>query len=426
MREQIFQHFLKSRSISTDSRNILTGSVFFALKGEKFNGNLFAKQALEKGASMAVVDEKVDGNDPQIILVENVLSTLQELALDYRRTFQIPFLAITGSNGKTTSKELVRDVIAKSYKVHATKGNLNNHIGIPLTILSIPKDCEFAIIEMGANHQKEIASYCLFTEPNFGLITNMGKAHLEGFGGEDGVVKGKKELFDYLMSHHGKAFVNIDLPKLKEAAAKNETITYGFDLPNFKLKLLSESPVVSYEFIRHNKTTKTTTNLVGAYNLYNIASAIAVGQYFDVAEMDIHEAISNYKPENNRSQLLNTVNNSVIMDSYNANPSSMGHALLSLSNQQAGIPFFILGDMRELGDVSLVEHKKTLELAQELKLDGLVIGPHFSAVASDFNYKSFIDLDTAKIHLQRNPIKGKMILLKGSRGMHLEDLVSSL
>lgn len=404
----------------------MTGSIFFALKGDKFNGNQFARQALERGAIIAVVDEDTEIKDSRVIRVENVLLSLQQLALDYRRTFQIPFLAITGSNGKTTTKELVHDVLEKRYKVHATKGNLNNHIGIPLTILSTPQDCEFAIIEMGANHQKEIESYCLFTEPNFGLITNMGKAHLEGFGGEEGVVKGKKELFDYLASHHGKAFVNIELPKLSEAAVDNEMIAYGFDLPNFKLKLINENPVVSYEFIQNEKVTKTTTNLVGAYNLYNIASAIAVGQYFDVAETDIHIAISNYKPDNNRSQLLNTTNNSVIMDAYNANPSSMGHALLSLSNQLVGVPFFILGDMRELGETSLDEHKKILELANELKLDGIVIGQHFSNVARNFSYRSFIDLDAARTYLKQSPIEGKMILLKGSRGMRLEDLVPLL
>jgi UDP-N-acetylmuramoyl-tripeptide--D-alanyl-D-alanine ligase len=352
--------------------------------------------------------------------------SLQQLALDYRKTFQIPFLAITGSNGKTTTKELVRDVLAKRFKVHATKGNLNNHIGIPLTILSIPHDCEFAVIEMGANHQKEIESYCLFTEPNFGLITNMGKAHLEGFGGEAGVVKGKKELYDYLANHNGIAFVNVELPKLNEAAANNEIVPYGLDLPDFKLKLINENPVVSYEFNQNGKPTKATTNLVGAYNLYNIASAIVIGQYFQIPETDIHEAISVYKPENNRSQLLSTTNNSVILDAYNANPSSMGHALLSLSNQQAGVPFFILGDMRELGETSIDEHKKILELANELKLDGILVGQHFSSVAIDFDYKSFVDLDSARVYIERNPIKGKTILLKGSRGMHLEDLLPQL
>ncbi len=426
MHDKIFNRFLQVKSVSTDTRQIELGTIFFALKGDSFNGNLFALQALEKGASMVVVDEEIPTHDDRIVRVDNVLIALQQLALSYRKKFDIPLLAITGSNGKTTTKELVRDVLAKKYRVHATKGNLNNHIGIPLTLLSIPEDCQFAIIEMGANHQQEIASYCLFTEPNFGLITNMGKAHLEGFGGESGVVKGKKELFDYLALHNGKVFVNIELPKLRESASENEVVPYGFEQPNFELKLLHENPVVSYEFIRNGKPTKATTNLVGAYNLYNIATAIAVGQYFGVQESDIHAAISTYKPDNNRSQLLNTANNSVIMDAYNANPSSMGHALLSLSNQEVGVPFFIMGDMRELGETSVEEHKKILDLANELSLDGIIIGQHFSDASNGFNFQSFPDLSKAVDYLKTNPIKGKTILLKGSRGMHLEDLVPLL
>lgn len=426
MQDKIFKQFLQVKSVSTDTRSIEYGTIFFALKGDTFNGNLFALSALEKGASMAVVDEHISTQDDRIVKVDNALIALQQLALNYRKQFDIPFLAITGSNGKTTTKELVRDVLAKKYRVHATKGNLNNHIGIPLTLLSIPEDCQLAIIEMGANHQQEIASYCLFTEPNFGLITNMGKAHLEGFGGEAGVVKGKKELFDYLVTHNGKAFVNVELPKLKESASENDVIPYGFEQPNFELKLLHENPVVSYKFIHNGKPTKATTNLVGAYNLYNIASAIAVGQYFDVKETDIHAAISTYKPDNNRSQLLNTANNSVIMDAYNANPSSMGHALLSLSNQEAGVPFFIMGDMRELGETSVAEHKKILELANDLNLEGIIVGQHFNEASSGFNFKTFPDLKAAADYLKINPIKGKTILLKGSRGMHLEDLVPLL
>lgn len=426
MQDQIFKQFLQVKSVSTDTRKIESGTIYFALKGDNFNGNLFALQALEKGATMVVVDEDISTNDNRIIKVDNALIALQQLALSYRKQFEIPFLAITGSNGKTTTKELVRDVLAKKYRVHATTGNLNNHIGIPLTLLSIPEDCEFAIIEMGANHQQEIASYCLFTEPTFGLITNMGKAHLEGFGGEAGVVKGKKELFDYLALHKGKAFVNIELPKLRESASENEVVPYGFEQSNFELKLLRENPAVSYEFIHNGKPTKATTNLVGAYNLYNIATAIAVGQYFGVKESDIHAAISTYKPDNNRSQLLNTANNSVIMDAYNANPSSMGYALLSLSNQEAGAPFFIVGDMRELGETSVEEHKKILELAHELSLDGIIIGQHFSEASHGFSFQNFPDLNAAADYLKRNPIKGKTILLKGSRGMHLEDLVPLL
>lgn len=426
MQDIIYRKYQEVQTVTTDTRTITTGAIFFALKGENFNGNLFAQQALEAGASMAVVDQDLGLADERIVKVDNVLKSLQQLALDYRRSFNIPFLAITGSNGKTTTKELVRDVLAKKFRVHATKGNLNNHIGIPLTILSIPSDCEFAIIEMGANHQKEIASYCTFTEPTHGLITNMGKAHLEGFGSEEGVVKGKKELYDYLKSIGGKAFVNVELPKLAQAADGVEMIPYGFEQKDFELKLLRENPVISYEFIQQGKSVKATTHLVGAYNLYNIASAIAVGQFFGVDSASIHEAISSYKPDNNRSQLVNTSRNSVIMDAYNANPTSMGHALLSLSKMKGKHPYFIIGDMRELGDASIDEHKRILELIKDLKLEGIAIGEHFEQAAKGTSQKSFRTLEEAKSFLQEHPITEKTILLKGSRGMHLEELMPQL
>jgi UDP-N-acetylmuramoyl-tripeptide--D-alanyl-D-alanine ligase len=426
MQDKIYKKFLEVKSITTDTRSILPDAIFFALKGENFNGNLFAQKALEAGASMAVVDEDVPVADERIIKVDDVLKALQQLANTYRKTFSIPFLAITGSNGKTTTKELVRDVLAKKYRVHATKGNLNNHIGIPLTLLSIPEDCEIAIIEMGANHQLEIASYCQFTEPTHGLITNMGKAHLEGFGSEEGVVKGKKELYDYLYETGGKAFVNVELPKLAAAATDLEIIPYGFEQPDFELKLLRENPVISYEFIAHQKPVKATTHLVGAYNLYNIASAIAVGQFFGVGDAAIHEAISGYRPDNNRSQLVNTAKNSVIMDAYNANPTSMGHALLSLSKMEGNPPYFIIGDMRELGNASLEEHQRILSLVQDLELDGIAIGAFFEQAAQNTTQKSFRTLDEAKNYLLQHPISHKTILLKGSRGMQLEDLMPQL
>lgn len=426
MDELIFQHFLKIKSVSTDTRNIQPNSIFFALKGDTFNGNLFAKQALEQGASLAVVDEEVDSSDTRIVRVDCALKALQQLALNYRRTFSIPFLAITGSNGKTTTKELIRDVLTKKYKVHATLGNLNNHIGIPLTLLSIPQDCEFAIIEMGANHQKEISSYCLYTEPNYGLITNMGKAHLEGFGGEEGVIKGKRELYDYLALNGGKAFINIELPKLKEAAGTVDTIPYGLDQPGFELKIIRENPVITYELIYKTRITKASTNLVGAYNLFNIASAITVGLYFKVKDPDIHTAISSYKPDNNRSQLTHTNRNTIILDAYNANPTSMGHALLSLASQQASMPYFIIGDMRELGEASHAEHKKILELITDLQLEGIAIGKDFSAVSAGFDIQTFRNLEDASAFLRSETLSKKTILLKGSRGMHMEDLLPLL
>ena len=425
MLDSLYTHFLTAKSVSTDSRSITPGCIFFALKGANFNGNQFAAQALELGASLAIVDEPTQSNDSRIWRVDNVLNTLQQLALKHRMTFNIPFLAVTGSNGKTTTKELVRDVLSKRYRVHATRGNLNNHIGIPLTLLATHLDAEIAIIEMGANHQKEISSYCEYTAPNYGLITNMGKAHLEGFGGEAGVIQGKKELYDYLATHQGKAFVNIELPHLADSSREVEKITYGFHQPDFHLEILHENPVLSYEF-KSTRSTKATTHLVGAYNLYNIASAIAVGRYFQVKDTDIHAAISTYRPDNNRSQLVHTQHNSVIMDAYNANPSSMATALESLSHQQGNQPYIILGDMRELGETSPQEHREILQLATQLSLKGIVIGEQFYHAATDFNFFAFPDINTAKSYLTSHPIQNKTILLKGSRGMHLEDLMPHL
>ncbi|MFM9985088.1 MAG: UDP-N-acetylmuramoyl-tripeptide--D-alanyl-D-alanine ligase, partial [Flavobacteriales bacterium] len=350
MLKRIFDQFLKSHKVSTDTRKIEKDSIFFALKGAQFNGNEFAVKALEAGAALAVVDEPVGADHPLIVQVEDALLALQDLAREYRRTLDIPFLAITGSNGKTTTKELVREVLAKKYRVHATHGNLNNHIGVPLTLLSIPPDCQFAIVEMGANHQREIAGYCQYAEPDFGLITNMGKAHLEGFGGVEGVKKGKKELYDYVQEHRGLLFVNTELENLKETSEGMRRLEYGFQTGDFKLQLITESPVVSYFYKDSESESEVNTHLAGAYNLYNIASAIVVGRYFGVETAAIHHAIGSYLPDNNRSQLTKTQRNTVIMDAYNANPSSMEHALISLSNQEHAAKYFVIGDMRELGE----------------------------------------------------------------------------
>jgi len=419
-REKIFNAFLEKRLVTTDSRNIPSGSLFFALKGENFNGNAFATDALAQGAAYAIVDEVFNegGFDEQLIVVNDALKALQNLAADYRNTFQFPVLAITGSNGKTTTKELVREVIAKKFKVYATEGNLNNHIGVPLTMLRVPADCEFAIIEMGANHQKEIALYCDIVHPDFGLITNIGKAHLEGFGGVEGIIKGKGELFDSLRANKKIGFVNTELPHLTSMIQTMNHVAYGFNADPFRIEIMKETPTLDFRFSVNAGATyiHCLTQLAGTYNLYNIASAIAIGNYFQIADHEIADAIAAYNPSNNRSQLWNSGKNHVILDAYNANPSSMEVALRNLVHFENS--FFILGDMFELGEYCKQEHERIVNLAKELNLDGYFVGEFFSEVYA----KSFISVEALRAFLISNPVENKTLLLKGSRGMRLEQL----
>lgn len=419
-REKIFNAFLEKRLVTTDSRNIPSGSLFFALKGENFNGNAFATQALAQGAAYAVVDEVLsEGSlDQRLIVVDDALKALQNLAADYRNTFQFPVLAITGSNGKTTTKELIREVIAKKFKVYATEGNLNNHIGVPLTILRVPADCEFAIIEMGANHQKEIASYCKVACPDYGLITNIGKAHLEGFGGVEGIIKGKGELFDSLRANKKMGFVNTELPHLTGMIQTMNHVAYGFNADPFRIEIVKETPTLDFRFSVNAGATyiHCLTQMAGTYNLYNIASAIAIGNYFQIGDQEIADAIAAYNPTNNRSQLWNSGKNHVILDAYNANPSSMEVALRNLVHFEN--PFFILGDMFELGEYCKQEHERIVNLAMELNLDGYFVGEFFSQVHA----KSFVSVEALRAFLISNDIENKTLLLKGSRGMRLEQL----
>jgi UDP-N-acetylmuramoyl-tripeptide--D-alanyl-D-alanine ligase len=426
MIQKIYEHYLEVRCVSTDTRHIPQGAIFFALKGERFNGNTFAAQALEAGASMVVIDQADCLTDPRMVLVEDVLVALQEVARLYRMSWHIPVIGITGSNGKTTTKELMRDVLMKRYKVHATKGNLNNHIGVPLTILSMPSDTTLAIIEMGANHQKEIEGYCKYALPTHGLITNIGKAHLEGFGGEEGVFKGKRELFVAVHATGGVLFVNPELPRLAEASQGIETVDYGFQSGGMQLQVLREDPTLVYSSEKNGAITEVTTQLAGAYNLYNIASAIAVGRFFEVPEADIHAAIAAYQPENNRSQWHKTAQNELILDAYNANPSSMEHALRAFANQNHSNKIFILGDMRELGEASEQEHRQIFELAQALGLTGIWVGEWFQRLALEHGQMGFNDTAAAKEYLQAEAWVGKLILIKGSRGIQLEHLVPFL
>ncbi len=422
MIQRIFEQFTIVRSVTTDTRKINQGDIFFALKGGNFNGNTFAAKALEMGASMVVIDEPQQPHDERMVLVEDVLTSLQQVAKLYRESLQIPFLAITGSNGKTTTKELIRDVLAQRYRVSATIGNLNNHIGVPLTLLAIPADCELAIVEMGANHQGEIRSYCEYALPTHALITNMGKAHLEGFGGEEGVVKGKKELYDHVHASGGVIFVNTDLEKLRRASEGMKIIPYSSDA----LECVSESPTLVYAHVHEGVRSEYATQLAGAYNLYNIASALVVGEHFGVTNVEVHAAICAYTPENNRSQVKRTERNTLIMDAYNANPTSLEFALEALSKQSAAQKFFVIGDMLELGDMGPAEHRHIIDVAKRLGLKGILVGPIFKSVWKDGDYDVFENNLAAKAHLETLAIRDHVILIKGSRGIKLEEVVSAL
>ena len=405
------QHFL----VDTDTRNIRENTLFFALKGDNFNGNSFAEEALKLGASFAIVDEKVYQTNENVILVNNVLETLQQLANYHRRQLKIPIIGLTGSNGKTTTKELIHVVLNKKYNTQATKGNLNNHIGVPLTLLSMTDKTELGVVEMGANHQKEIAFLCTISEPNFGYITNFGKAHLEGFGGIEGVIKGKSELYTFLKENNKTAFVNPD----DEIQVKK---TQEINTINFKVDALEFLEADSFVKLSYNDKI-IQSNLVGAYNYSNIAAAITIGNYLKVSDIDIKEALESYVPKNNRSQIIETKNNEIILDAYNANPSSMKVALENFESiTTTTTKVVILGDMFELGDDSLQEHQAIVDLTISLNFDSVYfVGENFNRIKTGkHQFKTYENLED---YIKKNPLENKSILIKGSRGMRLERIL---
>ena len=404
------QHYL----VDTDTRNIRKNTLFFALKGDNFNGNTFAEQALKLGASYAIVDEKEYQTNDTIILVPNVLEALQKLANFHRTQLNIPMISLTGSNGKTTTKELIHAVLSTKYKTVATKGNLNNHIGVPLTLLSITPDTEIGIIEMGANHQKEIDFLCSICEPDFGYITNFGKAHLEGFGGEAGVIKGKSELYTFLKEHHKTAFVNtadaIQIEKTKDI----KTVNLNVD----EIVFLEVNPFVKLSY----KNTTIQTNLIGKYNFTNMAAAITMGAFFKIPEASIKEALEKYTPTNNRSQLQKTAKNTLILDAYNANPSSMKVALENFEALEATSKVLIIGDMFELGTTSIQEHQAIVDLVATLHFkETFFVGENFYQTKTDkIQFKTYQELED---HIKKHPLENQAILIKGSRGMRLERIL---
>ncbi|TSD64673.1 UDP-N-acetylmuramoyl-tripeptide--D-alanyl-D-alanine ligase [Inquilinus sp. KBS0705] len=441
--EDIYQLYLQHPVISTDTRKIVPGSLFFALKGDKFDANTFAQKAVEAGAAYAIVDNAAYALGKQYILVDDVLTSLQNLAAHHRRQLNIPVIGLTGTNGKTTTKELINAVLSQQFKTLATAGNLNNHIGVPLTILTINNTHEIAVIEMGANHQKEIAFLSSIAQPTHGLITNVGKAHLEGFGGVEGVKKGKGELYDYLASNNAEesfkrvAFINSDdkvLLEMQQARSLTNGVYYGTG-PGKNLvtgELLENSPLLTLAYT-NNKTGEKhalKTQLTGAYNLHNILAAISIGVYFGLSADKISAGVEGYQPKNNRSQMMQTATNTLICDFYNANPSSMFVAIENMDKINADKKVLILGDMFEMGEESATEHTAVIKKAEDANVtERIFIGKDFSSQQSEvtntnlINTTFYLTAEDAIIGLKDNPITNATILIKGSRGMALERLV---
>jgi UDP-N-acetylmuramoyl-tripeptide--D-alanyl-D-alanine ligase len=423
----LYEIFKKSSCIQTDTRKLKLGDIYFALKGPNFNGNTFALAALEAGASFAVVDENIpysEAFDNRILQVADVLTTLQDLAKNHRQQFDIPFIAITGSNGKTTTKELIAAVLSSHFKTYTTIGNLNNHIGVPLTLLSIQADAQMAVIEMGANHLHEIESYCQYAMPNYGMITNCGKAHLEGFGSEEGVKKGKGELFDYIKEHKGTAFVMKDYDYLNNMSADIENIiTYGNTLGALQGQPQTINGLLQVVFTKGTLLENIQTQLVGDYNLPNVLAAVCIGQYFKVPIDKIKTAIENYTPSNSRSQLTTWNNNQIILDAYNANPSSMKVAIDNFAKLAAENKIICLGGMKELGEVTFIEHQALVEQLQQTTWTKVVlVGNEFKNCTHPYQF--FESVAAAKKWLNEQNFVQHTILIKGSRGIQMEQLIA--
>lgn len=424
--EQLYNKLLQSTGVSTDTRSILPGNIYFALTGENFNGNKFAKEALALGASYAVINNTKYAENDKYLIVEDVLVALQDLASHHRQTLNIPLIAITGSNGKTTTKELTREVLSATYNVLATEGNLNNHIGVPLTLLKLQRDTDIAIIEMGANHIGEIANLCKIAQPTHGLITNIGKAHLEGFGNYEGVLRAKSELYNYLIEHEGHIFVNSDDEVLRNMAKRiSDPIYYNSPGDFYECTLVSANPYVY--FLPENKR-EIHTKMIGIYNFKNIAAALCIAKFFKVDYKSANLAIANYTPSDNRSQIIDTKHNRLILDAYNANPVSMKAALDNLEKMDHPNKVVILGDMFELGKDTELEHLRVY--GQVAKMDlamAFFCGKASAEVTSGKPGVSVFESKGAlENYLKEKPIKDCLVLLKGSRGMGLETLVEYL
>jgi UDP-N-acetylmuramoyl-tripeptide--D-alanyl-D-alanine ligase len=427
--EIIYNLFRESAGVTTDTRTLKKGEIFFALWGDNYNGNKYAAEALEKGALCVVIDDPAFETDKSI-LVDDCLLELQALASFYRKELKASVLAITGSNGKTTTKELLAAILSKKLKVHYTKGNLNNHIGVPLTILSAPTGTEMMIIEMGASHIGEIRTLCLIAKPDYGIITNIGIAHLEGFGSLEGVIRAKSELYEYLRKVNGIALYNDKNPVLVEKIYKlvNRAVPFS-DPTGIELTLHSVPSDINLNLIAtyKNVTYNIKTNLFGDHNLENVKAAIATGLFMDVEMCDIVDAVEKYQPENNRSQIKKTNYNTLLCDSYNANPTSMSLVISSFSEIKAKNKLYILGDMLELGEKSLDEHARILQILQPLENKAVIlVGSQFKKVSENFGFRSFSDTGELADYLKNEPVRESTILIKGSRGIGLEKIYDLL
>ncbi len=428
MLSELYKLFLECDGVSTDSRNVLINSMFFALKGDSFDGNKYAIEALNKGAKYSIIDDAKYFTHKNCILVTDVLKSLQNLANYHRKVLAIPIISITGTNGKTTSKEILTAVLSQKYKVKSTLGNLNNHIGVPLTLLSFTKELDFGIVEMGANHLNEIENLCKIAEPDYGIITNIGKAHIEGFGSFEGVIKTKNEMYDYIKKNNKIIFYNSDNELLTSLVLGYENnIKYNTNcLGEYGGEIIDANPFLSLNFCNGNKKIEIKTNLVGTYNLENIVLACTIGCYFNVELTSIKNAIESYFPKNNRSQLVEKETNKVVVDAYNANATSMKNAIENILTIQHNKKVLILGDMLELGSLSFQEHKNIFELVKNNTFFKV-----FFVGAEFFKFKNevynFFETSTQLTNfLKENKIEDSLILVKGSRGIKLEIVLDYL
>ncbi len=424
---EIYNLFNKYKKVSTDSRRDVKNSIFFALSGENFDGNKFARDAIEKGACIAVIDNPEYELPGKTVLVKNTRETLQKLAALHIKSIEVPVLAITGTNGKTTTKELVSAVLSSEKKIYSTPGNFNNHIGVPLTLLAVDENCDIAVVEMGANHKGEIKQLCDIALPQYGIITNIGKAHIEGFGSLQGVIETKNELYQAVKNKGGTVFVNGNDKLLMKMSDKINRIVYGSENAYVTGKITGTKPFLKLAWNNNGKEIYISTHLYGSYNFGNIMSAIAVGKYFGISENSIVSAIENYIPSNNRSQILKTGNNTVILDAYNANPGSMKAALTDFYNNDFKNPVIILGDMFELGNVARTEHQNIIDLLENYGFSNVYLaGTEFSNCKIPAGFKCFDT--TAKLieELKKVNLKNKTVLVKGSRGMQMEKTVEYL
>jgi UDP-N-acetylmuramoyl-tripeptide--D-alanyl-D-alanine ligase len=427
--ERIYEIFLSHPKISKDSRNIEKDCIYLAIKGDNFDGNQYAEEALEKGAAYTIVDDVEKVKSERYLYVKNTLECLQDLARFHRSKLKIPIIGITGSNGKTTTKELITAVLSKRFNCYATKGNYNNHIGVPLSLLEINEEHEIAVIEMGANHQGEIAFLSSISDPDFGLITNIGKAHLEGFGGIEGVKKGKSELYRHLKDKNGKVFLNGDDPTLIELAKYIPSKTYGIGSKHYcNGKILDEQPYLKGSWKCEEASGEFEAGIYGTYNFYNIMAAICIGHYFGVNSLKIDEAISAYQSDNNRSQLIHMGNYAILLDAYNANPSSMQASIENFAHRAGNNKLVILGDMFELGNSSEVEHFKIAQLAVNQKFEKVIlVGKNFSKIKNKSLDALFFETTKEAANWFKDyPKEGSEILIKGSRGMALEKILDQL